>query len=576
MTYANNTNAGTATASATFGGDANHTGSSDSKSFTIGQASSTTTVTCPASVTYTGAALTPCSATVTGAGGLNQAVTVTYANNTNAGTATASATFGGDANHTGSSDSKSFTIGQASSTTTVTCPASVTYTGAALTPCSATVTGAGGLNQAVTVTYANNTNAGTATASATFGGDANHTGSSDSKSFTIGQASSTTTVTCPASVTYTGAALTPCSATVTGAGGLDQAVTVTYANNTNVGTAVASATYAGDANHTGSTGTKTFAITKGIIRAEYTGDWFVASGTSPSFRVSVLPAIGLGGAAIDFSKDTVTATFKVFPAGCSNSSCPAAIYTSPAVPVTNGPDWTPQNGHGVASVAGPTALPDDAFVVTVDLAVNGNVTGERAVAALAVHPGNSTYVVGGGNLSEGVDPNANDDKGFFGFNVKKARNSAIGSLAYVYRIRINPAVGATATCTDLGTTCRDVDVIVRSTSLDSASTTQSSTWPVTGTAVGSAMIQFVDAINPATTYNFAPQKPTFRYDAYDASPGSVGDTFGLTVYTTTGKTTTSYHEAASGPTTQSGTGVPTNMAQIGGVGADISAPPGNR
>jgi len=121
-----------------------------------------------------------------------------------------------------------------------------------------------------------------------------------------------------------------------------------------------------------------------------------------------------------------------------------------------------------------------------------------------------------------------------------------------------------------------VDVLVRSTSVDSASTTQSSTWPVTGTAIGGAMLQFVDAINPATTYSFAPPKPTFRYDAYDAAPGSVSDMFGLTVYTTTGKTTTSYHEAASGPTTQSGTGVPTNMALIGGVGADISAPPGNR
>src|SRR5205823_5450524 len=130
---------------------ANHAGNSDSKNFTIGQASSTTTVTCPAaSVTYTGSPLTPCSATVTDAGGLNQSVSVSYTNNTNAGTATASATFGGDANHTGSSDSKNFTIGMAPSTTTVTCPAaSVTYTGSPLTPCSATVTDAGGLNQSV-------------------------------------------------------------------------------------------------------------------------------------------------------------------------------------------------------------------------------------------------------------------------------------------------------------------------------------------------------------------------------------------------------------------------------------------
>src|SRR5262249_13038316 len=157
------------------------TGSSDQKTFTIDQAPSTTTVTCPASVTYTGSAQTPCSASVTGVAGLSQTLTVNNANNTGAGTATASASYGGDANLTRSSDSKTFTINQAPSTTAVTCPTNVTYTGSARTPCSASVTGAGGLNQSVTVNYSNNTNAGTATASASFAGDANHTGSSDQK-----------------------------------------------------------------------------------------------------------------------------------------------------------------------------------------------------------------------------------------------------------------------------------------------------------------------------------------------------------------------------------------------------------
>ena len=49
------------------------------------------------------------------------------------------------------------------------------------------MTGAGGLNQSLTVTYTDNTNAGTATASATFAGDANHSGSSDPETFTIDQ-----------------------------------------------------------------------------------------------------------------------------------------------------------------------------------------------------------------------------------------------------------------------------------------------------------------------------------------------------------------------------------------------------
>src|SRR5207249_1320576 len=114
--------------------------------------------------------------------------TPTYSNNTNAGTATASYTYAGDTNHTSSSDSKNFTIGQASSTTTVTCPAGpFTYNGSAQTPCSATVTGAGGLSLTPTPTSSNNTNAGTATATYTSAGHTNHTSSSDSKNFTIGK-----------------------------------------------------------------------------------------------------------------------------------------------------------------------------------------------------------------------------------------------------------------------------------------------------------------------------------------------------------------------------------------------------
>src|SRR6185295_1672292 len=124
----------------------------------------------PTSVTYTGSPLTPCNAAATGAGGLNSPVTPTYSDNTNAGTATANASFTGDANHTGSSDTKTFTIDKAPSTTTLTCPASVTYTGSPLTPCTATATGAGGLNSAVTPTYSDNTNVGMATANASFTG----------------------------------------------------------------------------------------------------------------------------------------------------------------------------------------------------------------------------------------------------------------------------------------------------------------------------------------------------------------------------------------------------------------------
>ena len=235
-----------------------------SRSFTIAQATSAIVITCITTtpITYTGAALTPCTAKVTGPG-LNQTLTVTYLNNTNAGTGTANASYPGDAGHAAATASKTFTIAKAPSTTVTTCPSSATYTGATLTPCTAQVTGAGGLNQAVSpVTYTNNTNVGTATANASFAGDANHLASTAmAKTFSITKGGSVTTITCPASVTYTGAALTPCTALATGPG-LSQTLTVSYSSNTNAGTATANASYTGDANHTGSSSSKTFTIAK--------------------------------------------------------------------------------------------------------------------------------------------------------------------------------------------------------------------------------------------------------------------------------------------------------------------------
>ena len=243
---------------------ANFNAATNTQSVAIAQGSSSTVVTCTAGpFVYNASAQTPCTVTVTGAGGLSLTPPATYADNIDAGTATASYTFAGDANHTGSSDSKTFSIDKAPSTTVVTIVGGpFSYTGAAHTPATVTVTGAGGLSLTPTATYADNVNAGTATASYSYAGDDNHTGSSDSKTFTIAKAASTTTVTCPVSVTFNGAAQTPCSAKATGAGGLDQVLTVNYSNNTNAGTATASASFGGDANHTGDDDSKTFVISK--------------------------------------------------------------------------------------------------------------------------------------------------------------------------------------------------------------------------------------------------------------------------------------------------------------------------
>lgn len=164
---------------------------------TIDPAPTTTTVSCPASVGYTGSAQTPCTASVTGNGLTSaDAPTVTYnpASPTDVGTYSASATFT-RANYVTSSDSKSFDITAAATTTTVSCPTSVTYNGAVQTPCTATVTGAGGLSQSATVSYnpASPKDAGSYSASASFAGSTNYSASQGSASFNITQRAATAT-----------------------------------------------------------------------------------------------------------------------------------------------------------------------------------------------------------------------------------------------------------------------------------------------------------------------------------------------------------------------------------------------
>ena len=262
VSYSDNIDTGTATASATYAGGDNYLPSDDAAQFEITKATTATVVTCPAGpFVYTGSPITPaCSASTTGAGGLSASPTVSFTANTNAGTATASAEYPGDANHAGSTGSTTFTIEKAPSTVTLICTSPVTYTGGALEPCSAKVTGAGGLDEAVTVSYVDNTDAGTATASASYAGDANHEKSSAETTFTILRAASVTTVTCPASVSWTGSPITPCTAEVTGAGMSPKPLTVVYTDNTDTGTATASASWSGDANHDGSSASTTFTI----------------------------------------------------------------------------------------------------------------------------------------------------------------------------------------------------------------------------------------------------------------------------------------------------------------------------
>ena len=258
--YSNAVGGQTLTATAT---DKAGNKSTATRTYTVDKAATTTTVTCDAGpFTYDGSAHEPCSASVSGPGLSNQSVPVSYTNNTNAGTATASASYAGSDNYLGSQGSKTFTIDKANAVIDVN-GYTGTYDGQAH-GATGTAEGVGGADLSNLLNLgASFTNVPGGTANWSFAGNDNHKAASGSVSISIAKAATTTTVTCTGGpFTYTGSAITPCSASVSGPGLSNQALTVDYTNNTNAGTATASASYAGTGNYAASTDSKDFTIAK--------------------------------------------------------------------------------------------------------------------------------------------------------------------------------------------------------------------------------------------------------------------------------------------------------------------------
>jgi hypothetical protein len=212
----------------------------------------TTTVTFSGPSVYTGSPFAA-SASVTAADGFSQSLPVTYSGDcVNVGAScTATASYSGDGIRLPSSGSASITITPASTTTVVTGGGTFVYDGTAH-PLSAVVTGAGGLNQPLTVSgcvTAPTNVADSCTGTATYPGDANHTGSSASASVTITPASTTTTVTFgPGPFVYTGSAFTATASVSPAAAG---AASIGYTGDCVNGgaTCTATATYAGSPNY---------------------------------------------------------------------------------------------------------------------------------------------------------------------------------------------------------------------------------------------------------------------------------------------------------------------------------------
>ncbi len=91
----------------------------------------------------------------------------------------------------------------------------------------------------------------------------------------------------------------PCSAEATGVGmsPVDVSASLAYTDNVIVGTATADASWAGDANHFGSIGSETFAITrKTVIATPTAGQSKVYGAADPAFAYTLSEAISVTGA----------------------------------------------------------------------------------------------------------------------------------------------------------------------------------------------------------------------------------------------------------------------------------------
>jgi hypothetical protein len=320
------------TASYSFPGDGDHFGSSDSATITITKANSTTVVSGGGTFVYDNLPH-PATVAVTGVGGLSLTPAPVYSGacsaapvNVNETPCTASYTFTGDSDHFGSSDSTTITITKAPSNTVVSGGGAFVYDAL---PHAATVS-VTGVNLSLTPApvYSGACSAAPVhvadtpcTASYMYPGDADHFGSNSSTTITITKAPSVTTIGAGYTVIYNGLPH-GVTANVTGVGGLNQGVAVVYTPGgatvpVNPGTYSASATFAGDADHLGSSaGPVTITITFGTCNA----------GVGPGGVI--LPPINSDGTSVYSRKggSTIPVKFTVCDASGNPIGNPAVVF----------------------------------------------------------------------------------------------------------------------------------------------------------------------------------------------------------------------------------------------------------
>ncbi len=349
VTYSNNTNAGTATATITFKG---YYSGTITKEYTIKaiSISNYTATLSTTSYTYNGSARKPSVTVKNGSTTISSSnYSVSYSNNTNAGTAKVTIT--GKGNYTGTI-TKTFKINAKSLTNfSVSMNSSYTYTGSAIKPSPTIKNGSTTLtkNTDYTLSYKSNTNVGTATLTIT--GTGNYKGTI-TKTFKITKRSlSNCTITLSTtSYTYNGKVRKPTVTVKNGSTTISSSnYTVTYASGRkNVGTY--KVTIKGKNNCSG-TVTKTFKIkaksianmTATLSTTSYTYDGKVKkpsvtlkndSTTISSSNYTVTYASGrknVGSYDVTIKgkgnyTGTITKTFKIKPPKTSISSLTAGEY----------------------------------------------------------------------------------------------------------------------------------------------------------------------------------------------------------------------------------------------------------
>ena len=309
---------GSDTVSASYAGDSKYGSSTGSTSITVNPISTTTSMSVTTSGPYTYGESVTYSATVTGSDGSSPpgGETVTFSNGSKScagtlssgtatcaftatvGTDTVSASYGGDSKYGSSEGSTSITVGEATTTTSVSVTTSGPYTYGESVTYSATVVAPDGLSppDGETVSFNNGVTSctghlsggtascpfiatvGTDTVSASYGGDSNYGSSSGSTSITVGEATTTTkvsetpsgpytygesltyqvTVAAPSTGTYQGSpsgtvnvavdGSTLCTATLAVVAATNTSTASCSSSNAPAGTDAVSASYGGDSN----------------------------------------------------------------------------------------------------------------------------------------------------------------------------------------------------------------------------------------------------------------------------------------------------------------------------------------